>query len=193
VTNIEHSEAPLPPSANVDGDAIPTDRATSIVVDLFRAHAKRVQNFLTFRLRDATEAQDVAQDVFLKLWRQESQGTLRNEATNYMYSATQSAAIDSDRHRAYVSRDRVNDVDVEAIAQTEPDAEEVLHWRKGMAVFVDSVKSLPEATKKVFVLFHFKGLGYDEIAAELGCSRRTVERHIAAGLTHCRRQMKDYL
>jgi RNA polymerase sigma-70 factor (ECF subfamily) len=173
-------------------DDICEEREPSIVVDLFKAHARRVQNFLAFRLRDPVEAQDVAQDVFLKLWRHESEGRLRDEATNYMYSATQSAAIDSDRHREFLGRDR-SDADVEAVPTTSPSAEDVLHWRRGMAVFVDSVKSLPEATKKVFVLFHFKGLSYDEIAADLGCSRRTVERHVAAGLAHCREQMKDYL
>src|ERR1043165_7130082 len=81
-------------------------REPSIVVDLFKAHARRVQNFLAFRLRDPVEAQDVAQDVFLKLWRHESEGRLRDEATNYMYSPTQSAAIDSDRHREFLGRDR---------------------------------------------------------------------------------------
>jgi RNA polymerase sigma-70 factor (ECF subfamily) len=165
----------------------------SIVVDLFKQHSRRVQSFLSYRLRDSTEAQDVSQEVFLKLWRHEAQGKLRDDATNYMYSATQSAAIDSNRHRVYVSRDRANDVDIDLLPQTLPSPEEVLHWRKGMSVFVDGIKSLPEPIKKVFVLFHLKGLGYDEIATELGCSRRTVERHIAAGLAHCREKMKDYL
>jgi RNA polymerase sigma factor (sigma-70 family) len=171
----------------------PAQKDASIVVGLFKAHAKRVQKFLAFRLRDAADAQDATQDVFLKLWRQESQGTLRDEATNYMYSATHSAAIDTERHRAYVSRDRISDVDVDDVAQPKPAAEEVLHWRKAMARLVDSVKALPETSKKVFVLFHFKGMSYDEIAAELGCSRRTVERHVAAGLAFCKERMKDYL
>jgi RNA polymerase sigma-70 factor (ECF subfamily) len=174
-------------------EGLPARPQASIVVGLFKTHARRVQNFLAFRLRDSAEAQDVTQEVFLKLWRREREGALRDEATNYMYSATRSAAIDSDRHRAHVNRDRADDVDTDAIAGSRPDAEEVLHWRKAMARFVDSVRSLPEATRKVFVLFHFKGLGYDEIAAELGCSRRTVERHVAAGLAHCREHMKDYL
>ncbi len=165
----------------------------SIVVGLFKTHAKRVQSFLAFRLRDSTEAQDATQDVFLKLWRQERQATLRDEATNYMYSATQSAIIDTERHRAYVGRERAPDVDVDDVVPAQPGVDEVLHWRKAFARFVDSVKALPETTRKVFVLYHFKGMGYDEIGRELGVSRRTVERHIAAGLTHCREELKDYL
>ena len=165
----------------------------SIVVGLFKAHSRRVQNFLSFRLRDGTEAQDATQDVFLKLWRQERQGALRDEATNYMYSATQSVVIDAKRHRDYVERDRARDVEVDSVVQAHPPAEDVLHWRKAFARLVDSVKSLPGTTQKVFVLYHFKGMGYDEIARELGVSRRTVERHIAAGLVHCREQLKDYL
>src|SRR5260221_4727238 len=165
----------------------------SIVVGLFKTHAKRVQSFLSFRLRDSAEGEDAAQDVFLKLWRQERQATLRDEATNYMYAATQSAIIDVERHRAYVEHDRVPGVDVDGVAQPQPAAEEVLHWRKALAQFVDSVKALPETTRNVFLLYHFKGLGYDEIARELGVSRRTVERHIAAGLAQCRERLKDYL
>lgn len=186
----KHSEAIPLAGGGEDGGPAPE---RSIVTGLFRSHARRVQNFLTYRLRDSAEAQDVAQEVFLKLWRQESRGALRGEATNYMYAATQSAAIDSDRHRTYVTRDRADGVETDAIANAQPLAEEVLHWRRAMGALVDSVKSLPGTTKTAFVLFHFKGLGYDEIATELGCSRRTVERHIAAGLAHCRERMKDYL
>jgi RNA polymerase sigma-70 factor (ECF subfamily) len=188
----KHPEATLSPTETAQATS-PADRGSSVVAGLFRTHGRRVQNFLAFRLRDPVEAQDVAQDVFLKLWRKEAQGSLRDEATNYMYAATQSAAIDADRHSAYVNRDRNDDVDVDAVVRAQPTAEDLLHWRRGMARFVDSVKSLPQVTRKVFVLFHFKGLGYDEIASELGCSRRTVERHIAAGLAYCREQMKDYL
>ena len=176
-----------------DGESTQGHPEGSVVVDLFKAHARRVQNFLAFRLRDPVEAQDVAQNVFLKLWRQEAQGALRQEATNYMYAATQTAAIDLDRHRAYLNRYRDDDVDLDAIAQGKPGPEEVLHWRQGMARLADCVKGLPESTRKAFVLFHFKGMGYDEIATQLGCSRRTVERHIAAGLAQCREQMRDYL
>ncbi len=165
----------------------------SIVVGLFKTHARRVQSFLSFRLRDSAEGEDATQDVFLKLWRQECQGTLRDEATNYMYSATQSAIIDVERHRAYVEHDRASGVDVDDVVQQQPAAEDVLHWRKALVQFVDSVKALPETTGKVFVPYHFKGLGYDEIARELGVSRRTVERHIAAGLAHCRERLKDYV
>jgi RNA polymerase sigma-70 factor (ECF subfamily) len=193
MATIENHDTQLALSADSQSTKEADGGETSIVVNLFKAHARRVQNFLSFRLHDSTEAQDVTQEVFLKLWKHEARGELREEATNYMYAATQSAAIDSDRHRSYVTRDRVSDVDIDVVAREQPSAEEVLHWRKGMAAFVDSVKSLPDVTKKVFVLFHFKGLDYDEIAAQLGCSRRTVERHIAAGLAQCRERLKDYL
>jgi RNA polymerase sigma-70 factor (ECF subfamily) len=186
-------EASFTLPAEVTQDQPPAPKDESIVVDLFRTHSKRVQNFLRFRLRDVADAEDAAQDVFLKLLRRERQGALRVEAKNYMYAATQSEVIDVERHRGRVERDHNRDVDVESIAQPRSDPEELLHWRNAMACFVDSIKALPETSKKVFVLYHFKGMGYDEIAIELGCSRRTVERHIAAGLVACRERMKDYL
>ena len=189
----KHSDETIAFAADLVADGGRSVAKPSIVVGLFKTHARRVQSFLSFRLRDSAEGEDATQDVFLKLWRQERQGTLRDEATNYMYSATQSAIIDVERHRAYVEHDRVPGIDVDGVAEPQPAAEDVLHWRKALVQFVDSVKALPETTRRVFVLYHFKGLGYDEIARELGVSRRTVERHIAAGLAQCRERLKDYL
>ncbi len=164
----------------------------SIVVRLFQVHAQRVQRFLSFRLRDAEDGREASQEVFLRLWRHEQAGTLRDKATNYMYSATQSIAADIERHRLrHPAEQHAEDLD--AFAAAAPDQDEVIYWRRAMARFVDILKTLPETTRQVLMLYHLKEMDYDQIATELGISRRTVERHIARAVSHCRSRMKDYL
>jgi RNA polymerase sigma-19 factor, ECF subfamily len=166
---------------------------SSVVEGLFRAHSRRVRNFLGFRLRDAVDGADASQDVFLKLWRKERDGDLKDEARSYLFSAAYTQAIDAKRRHEAQFRDRSFDVEVETLGSQQSSIEDTVHWRKGISHLVDSVQALPETTRKVFVLCHFKGMSYEEVAAELNICRRTVERHVAAGLDACRKQMKDYL
>lgn len=181
-----------------DGDVLepvhlPVAGHSSTVVGLFKEHARRVQRFLSFRLRNAEDGREATQEVFLRLWRHEQSGSLREAATNYMYSATQSIAADVMRHRGRRPVDRLTDESPDAIAAPAPSQEDVIYWRRAMARFIAILKTLPETTRQVVVLHHVKDMNYDEIAAELGISRRTVERHIARAVSHCRARMRDYL
>jgi RNA polymerase sigma-70 factor (ECF subfamily) len=187
----------LPDTSLVADDAVePAPAARGQVAQLFRTHARRVQEFLTYRLKNQDDAQDATQDVFLRLWRHEADGSLRKtatESTNYMYSATQSVAIDIDRQRQRRGQRTDGNADLDALPAAGAGPDETSDWRNAAACFVDGVQALPEMTRRVAVLFHFKGQDYDEIAAQLGVSRRTVERHVTRGLARLRERMKDYL
>ncbi len=148
---------------------------------------------LSFRLRNSDDADDAAQEVFLKLWRQEREGNLRHGATAYLNSATASMATDFERHRTYHVTDRIADVDVDEVPATAAGIEERQHWRDAMALFVESVGRLPEVTRNVFLLHHVKGMTYPQVAQHLGLSTRTVERHIVQALTTLERKLKNYL
>ena len=164
----------------------------SVVEGLFKAHARRVRNFLGFRLRDTSDGEDVSQDVFLKLWRKEQDGNLKDEARSYLFSAAYTQAIDAKRRQNAEHRDLQLDVEMEALGSEQPSLEETIHWRNGISHLVDAVQALPETTRMVFVLCHFRGMSYEEVAKELNICRRTVERHVAVGLDTCRHKMKDY-
>jgi len=166
---------------------------TGTVVNLFRKHATRVRRSLAFRLRNPEDAQDATQEAFLRLWRQEREGNLRDEASAYLYSAANSIATDVERWRTFHVIDRRSDVELEDIAATAAGTEERQHWRDAMALFVDSVDHLPDLTRNVFLLHHVKGLTYPQIAKQLEVSTRTVERHIVQALDSLERKLKEFL
>ena len=165
----------------------------SIIGGLFRTQAGKMRRYLAYRLRSVEDAKDATQDVFLKLWRQERAGQLRPEALAYMYSASHTVAIDSERRRHYHEHDRLPEVDPDTMPADACNLEERQYWRGAIARLVDNLQTLPELTRKVFVLHHFDALDYSQIAAELGVSLRTVERHIALATREMRRSMKEYL
>lgn len=180
-------------------EATPADAAapalprSSIVVDLFRKHASRVRRSLTFRLRSPEDAQDATQEVFLKLWRQERAGNLKEEAAAYLNSAASSMATDFERWRAFHVIERRSDVELDDVEAAAAGSEERQHWRDAMTLFMKGVQALPPLTRDVFLLSQVKGLTYPEIALRLDVSTRTVERHLVQAIMALERRLKDYL
>ena len=169
------------------------ETTVSIVSSLFRGQAKKVKNFLAFRLKSVDDAEDATQEVFLKLWRHEKAGHLREEATAYMFSAAYSMATDVERHRARHDHEPLGELDTELVAEERPAIEDQRHWRDALAHLVSELKRLPESHRKAFVLHHFKGLTYEQIAKKLGVSCRTIERHMVEAHKELEVRMKDYL
>lgn len=189
------TEATLPETAEEPGHELLSAVAIpgSTVVGLFKSHARRVRSFLRWRLRNDDDAQDAAQEVFLKLWRREKEGALEADAAAYMGSAVHNAAIDVDRWRAYrrpADHFSIDDID---IASSQADPSDALFWRDALHRFTEVLNDLPDLTQRIFVLYHVEGHTHTAISKKLGVTVRTVERHMARAIAHCEERMKDYL
>ena len=165
----------------------------AIVLDLFRSHASKVRRYLSWRLKNPEDAKDAAQEVFLKLWRHEREGTLRGESVGYMHVAARSVATDIERWRALHRGECLGDSEVHEVTAPQASVDDLQHWRDAMSTFVHGVKALPDTLRNVFVLHHVNGLTYPEIAQELGISLRSAERYMSQALDELQEVMKDYL
>ena len=173
--------------------AAPREEEHSTVAGLFRIQGRKVLRLLQRKLGNAEDAQDAAQEVFLRLWRQEKHGVLRDEAVAYMHVAANTIAIDMERRRRSHGFGYHVDVDDLELQLPGPGQDDVEHWREGMVLLVNSLRELPEITQQVFILYHFDALSHMEIAQRLSLSTRSIERHMARALVHCKASLKDYL
>ena len=164
-----------------------------IVSALFHKHANRVRRTLGYRLRNEEDGKDAAQETFLRLWRQERQGTLRADAVAYLNAAAGTMAFEFHRRRVAYAIDREEALEADDLPSATPGLDDSLHWRGALTAFVAGVESLPEQMRDVFLLHHLKGLTYPQIAAKLGISLRTTERHMEQALLRLHRCVKDYL
>jgi RNA polymerase sigma-70 factor (ECF subfamily) len=124
-------------------------------------------------LRGSNEAQDLAQETFLRLW--ESRLDLRDVAatTAWLYRTCTRLAIDRLRSAARVE----GSVELaEAFASAAPGAEERSHHRR---LLEELARTLPEDELLAAVLSRVDGLNHLEIGEALGVSERTVRRLLA--------------
>lgn len=162
--------------------------------DIFKSLYPKVKAFAFKLLKSESEAEDIAQDVFVKLWN--SPGLLEDHADNlpgYVYAMTRNHILNSIKHRSvqqnfneYISR-WAKYCDPSDSAQSSAHANEIL------LLTMLTVKNMPEQRRKVFTMSRVEGLGNAEIAERLGLSVRTVERHIYLALSELKKVLLVFI
>ena len=143
--------------------------------------------FFTLRLRSAAAAEDLVQDIYLRLAAVDPKAEVRN-APGYLYRLGSNLMLDRIRgERRTAARDHDwrdshrTVVGTEEVAE-EPRADDAVAARQRLAAIVAVLRELPEQTQRVFRMHKFDGLSHAEVAQALGISRSAVEKHVMAVL-----------
>lgn len=141
---------------------------------LVQRHAPRVLAFARAVLGNPTEAEDVTQDVFIKLWqRPQTYDPRRGAFTTWLFQVTRNAALN---HRERVrGRETPWDEDAAEPVDESPGPEEFCGLIEDAARFTAAVGALPEAQRSALALVYSQGLSGREAAAALGVSAKALE------------------
>jgi RNA polymerase sigma-70 factor (ECF subfamily) len=156
--------------------------------------------FLRARTRDASEAEDVLQELWIRL-RETPNGPIANPRA-YLFQMANNLVLDRERERRRrQARDRTwteqthtllaaADGAVQAVdARRTP--EDALGEAQERAALRAAIQALPEAARRAFCLHKLEELSHAQVAARLGISRSGVEKHIALAMKHLRRALLD--
>lgn len=147
--------------------------------ELVERHQHAVVGTIAKMLRDPVEAEDLAQQAFLRVWKHASRWQPDAKFTTYLFTITRNLVYNETRRRSRrkeVSVDeRQDEKGFEPSGQTrcEPDAEVE---RAEMHDEIDAaIAGLPEAQRTAVVLYSYESMPYEEIAEVLGTSVSSVK------------------
>lgn len=149
-----------------------------------RASLKR---FLVAQFRDETTAEDILQDMYLKLERSELTTPIQHQAT-FLYRMAHNLALDTIKKskRASVREKDWQDTHIHEIGgdavHDAPDPTARIDGKKRLQKLKAIIAEMPPQRKKVFVAHKLEGLTYAQIAERLGISRSGVEKHMISAL-----------
>ncbi|MGC3943227.1 MAG: RNA polymerase sigma-70 factor [Chryseolinea sp.] len=138
-------------------------------------------------LRDAAEAEDIVQSVFMKLWEKRDSLEIRQSVRSYLFRAVYNQCLNHIEHRAVKSRYQAYSQleAVEASSEPDPFPDEL---DQKIRVAVDN---LPPQCKKIFMMSRYDGLRYPEISSRLNISVNTIQNQICKALRLLRTELKD--
>ena len=169
-----------------------SDPATFSAV--YDEHAPGVYGAALRILNDPTRAQDVAQDVFLRIWRDPQRfDARRGELGSYLRLMARSRALDLYRESqaAGRARDRLEVVAVQDEVRQADQRPAVLAERNEAGGLVrGALGDLPEAQREALVLAYWGGMTADQIARRSGVPLGTAKSRIRLGLSRMRAEIE---
>jgi len=143
--------------------------------------------YFTARARDATVAEDVVQDLYLKLVALDDTYAVDNptaflfrSATNIWLNRIRGVGRERTRNGQWLETHHTSLGD-EIVADA-PSAEAEISARQQLNQIREAVAELPERTQTIFNLHKIEGLAQAEVAQRLGISKSSVEKHLASAL-----------
>ncbi len=151
---------------------------------LLRKYRTPLVNFLYRMVRDTAAAEDLAQEVFLRVYRAREDYAPSAKFTTWMFRIATNLALNSLRdnrhHRADISIDQTVEMGDEEqqpmdVADRTLSIEQVLVARSRAQIIVRAIHGLPEKQRAAVLLHKYQELDYDEIAKILGCSESALK------------------
>lgn len=149
---------------------------------LYLDHYGWLKRWLHRKLRDLHDAEDIAQDTFVRLMSRRC-SVLTGEPRAFLAHIANCLVIDKWR------RQEIEQAYLQVLAlmpeATEPSAEH--RWQTLEALYqIDAMlRQLPELTRTIFLMSQLDGLTYQVIADTLGVSLPTVKRHMSQAFLAC--------
>jgi len=161
-----------------------------IFKEIFDAYYEPVVRFCMQRTGNQQDAEEIAQDIFVMLWSKREEMSITSSLSGYIFRSAKNRIINLSQHEKVKISHREH-----VIARSNEGGYETDHFtEKEIGSLVkETVNSMPEKRKKVYLLSRKQGLKYAEIGEQMNISVKTVEAHMSAALTQLRFTLKDYI
>jgi RNA polymerase sigma-70 factor, ECF subfamily len=160
------------------------------IVLIFRLHYSFICQAVYRVIPDQNLAEDLAQEIFLELWRKRDQLQVNTSLKAYLRRAAVNRSLN------YIRDQKISfelDDSQATIASGLPTIGQQLEAEELQRYIDQAIDQLPERCRVVFVLSRFEQLSYAEIAENLDISVKTVENQISKALKLLRAALGPYL
>jgi RNA polymerase sigma-70 factor (ECF subfamily) len=164
---------------------------------LVERHQNAVIGTVAKMLGSPNDAEDIAQQVFLRIWRHASKYRPDAKFTTYLFTITRNLVFNETRRRGRKKevsadeREENSHQTIEASPDRQPDAE-LLHAELQAAVDA-AIAALPESQRMAVVLRRYEQLSYEEIAAVLELSVSAVKSLLFRARSSLKESLAGYL
>ena len=152
---------------------------------LYMRYAPHEEAFAFCMLKNRSEAEDLAHDIFLKIWEtRESIGRIKS-FRSYLFRMTKNAVFDIFEHKNVQTRYEQRLLHVEDLLTDDISTKVAT---EDLLMIIDmAVEQMPEQRQRVFRLSRYEGLSHQQIAQKLGVTPKTVEYHIRTALAELKK------
>ncbi|HHY84833.1 MAG TPA: sigma-70 family RNA polymerase sigma factor [Verrucomicrobia bacterium] len=174
---------------------------TAAFTELVEKYKQPVINLVYRTLHDATEAEDIAQNVFVQVYKSAHRYRITARFSTWLFTIARNLCLNEIRRR---SRHPAESIDAPTPGQqdqpphqfedrhTFSPPDDLLHGELEQKI-EEALNALPENQRTAILLCRQDELSYEEIAEILGCSLAATKSLIHRGRTTLKEKLKPYL
>ena len=155
---------------------------------LFLMYAEKIAKFSRSFYTDNSDAEEIVQEVFLKIWIKRKEIKDPKTFNAYIYTIAKNLIYNNLKRKVY--RTRYYSYLKASHSYHANLVEESFKFNELENTIRQVIEELPVKRKEIFLLSRNEGLSNKEIAQKLNISLRTVETHIYLALKHIKRVLK---
>jgi RNA polymerase sigma-70 factor (ECF subfamily) len=141
-------------------------------------------------LKDSFEAEEIVQDVFLKVWEKRDEVDEHKSIKSYLYRITVNKVFNELKHR--VVKQKYEQHAINFNHETGETPESAIQFQELNKKLELLLTQLPEQQRNIFIMSRWKGLSNAEIAESLNLSIRTVENQIYRAAKFIKLHLNDH-
>lgn len=158
--------------------------------ELYSIFSVRILKKLILLLKDEVIAQDVLQDVFMKIWERRESIDPEKSFTAYLYQIAENRVTDLFR-RAKTNQKLLDHI-IHASTELYFQTEEFVNNKESNFILIQAIEMLPAKRKEIFKLCKIDGKSYEEVAALLNISTGTINDHMVKALRAIRNHLSKH-
>jgi RNA polymerase sigma-70 factor (ECF subfamily) len=143
---------------------------------LYYYYVKRVYYFALHYLNNNSEAEEIVQEVFTKIWESRRNIDADMSFSGYLLTATRNTIFNANRkkvnHQAYCG------FVINYLQNQKHNMENEIIFNDLMDLLNRTIESLPSKRREIFKLSRNQGLSYKEISKSLNITEKTIETHM---------------
>jgi RNA polymerase sigma-70 factor (ECF subfamily) len=152
----------------------------------YNDYHQTILNYITYRINHKYDAEDLAQDVFIRLI--DYKLMLKEETIKYfLFTIARNIVIDYIRR--YYKKQEITSYIYDHTVTYSNETEQKFYAKELLSLEKAKLQSFPTQRRTVYILNRFNDKSAADIAEELNLSKRTVENHLMIG----RKVMRTYI
>ncbi len=157
---------------------------------LFKQYYKELCRHSLRFVKQEEVAEELVQDVFIKVWQKKQQHNGPESIKAYLYTAVRNSSMNY--LKSQFARQKFEDhKSTQNYLQTES-TEEKLNYLELSLLVDEAVERLPRQCRTIFEMSRSSGFSHEEIAKEMQISPKTVENQIGIALKKLKKHLQTY-
>ena len=152
---------------------------------LFESYSQKLYRFSYSYLKSETEAEDIVQEIFLKLWENRSGIKTGTSFQSYLFTITSNAIRKNFKKNARLKKYQIEFF--ESLAIENPALEEQPNFEELLSKLDLLIDQMPNRRREIFLKRKKEGKSIRDIASEMEISDKTVENQITEAMNYLRK------